>query len=404
MRAGAPFPILFFACAAHGMHHALVALYLTLVLVLSKDWGLGYADLISLWTLGSLLIGLGAPLAGWMGDRWGETRMLVVLFAGLGLSSALCGLAQGPLSLQLALALLGLFGAIYHPVGVAWVVKHASARGRAVATAGIAGSIGVGFGPIIAAGLADLWGWRAAFILPGVATMAFGAALIWFYATGRIVDRKDDAHAAATHHSTAPMDIRRTFLVLAVTMTLTLVAYSAFSTALPKLVEQSLGAGWNGIFAVGLAAGLIQLFGASAQFVGGHFADKGATKRAYVLCFVLLAGIFSLAAAANGWALVFAAMLTAFLFEGMAPLETLLVARYAPQARRGLVFGLRYGLTLAGAPAGVWLVSRLYDPEAGFFLLLMVSAGLVAICAPIAIALPADGKAAAASDGAYRGT
>ena len=45
---------------------------------------MSYSDLIALWTLGSLLIGLGAPLAGWLGDRWGESRVMVLVFFGLG--------------------------------------------------------------------------------------------------------------------------------------------------------------------------------------------------------------------------------------------------------------------------------------------------------------------------------
>jgi MFS family permease len=90
---GAPVPVLFFACAAHFMHHVLVSLFLTLVISLTVEWGRGYAELIVLWTLGSLMIGLGAPLAGWLGDRWGESRVMVLLFFGLGLASIACGLA-----------------------------------------------------------------------------------------------------------------------------------------------------------------------------------------------------------------------------------------------------------------------------------------------------------------------
>ena len=61
---GTPRSILFFTCAAHFLHHVLVSLFLTLVLSLTKVWSMSYADLIALWTVGSFMIGLGAPLAG----------------------------------------------------------------------------------------------------------------------------------------------------------------------------------------------------------------------------------------------------------------------------------------------------------------------------------------------------
>ena len=184
MRRSAPFPVLFFASAAHGMNHVLIALYLTLVLVVAQDWHLPYNDLIALWAPGAMLLGLGAPLSGWLGDRFGQTRMLIACFLGLGISSVLAGFAQTPLQLEGALALLGLSGSIYHPVGFPWVVRHAFVRGRAVASTGIAGSFGVALSPVVAGGLATLAGWRIGFIVPGALTIILGLALLAFHLIG----------------------------------------------------------------------------------------------------------------------------------------------------------------------------------------------------------------------------
>ena len=84
---GAPAPVLFFACAAHFMHHVLVSLYLTLVITLVVEWKRDYSELIALWTLGAAMIGVGAPLAGWLADRFGHARMMTVFFLGIGLAS-----------------------------------------------------------------------------------------------------------------------------------------------------------------------------------------------------------------------------------------------------------------------------------------------------------------------------
>ncbi|MGQ0741704.1 MAG: MFS transporter [Alphaproteobacteria bacterium] len=389
MRRSAPFPVLFFASAAHGMNHVLIALYLTLVLVVAQEWKLPYNDLIALWAPGALLIGLGAPVAGWLGDRFGQTRMMIACFLGLGLSSVLAGLAQTPLQLELALALLGLSGAIYHPVGFPWVVRHAFVRGRAVASTGIAGSFGVALSPIVAGALATLWGWRVGFIIPGAITVALGLALLAYHVAGRITDRKDDAveHAATTH-----ADKLRAFAVLGVTMTITLALYSAFGTALPKLVQIGTNAGQYGFFVIGLVVGIIQLLGSGAQFIGGHFADRGHAKVAYLGGFALLAVIFPLVIYSGGWALAIAGIAVTFLFEWIAPIETLLLARYAPAARRGLVFGVRYGLATIGTPAGVWLIARLYDEHVGFENVMIVLAGLSLAAVAVASLLPADRK------------
>ena len=393
MRLSAPFPVLFFASAAHGMNHVLLTLYLTLVLVMGPQWHISYATLIALWAPGAMLVGLGAPFAGWLGDRLGETRVLVLCFFGLGAAAILAGFSHSTLSLEVALALLGLAGSVYHPVGIAWVVKHAELRGRAIASTGIAGSIGVAMGPVTAGGLATLAGWRVGFILPGAIAIVLGLALLWYHATGRILDRADDARS---HHAPpSRADIARTFAVLSVTMTVTLILVSAFVTALPKLVAIGTGLGQYGFFAIGLATGTLQLLGASAQFAGGHFADRGAAKRAYVFGLLLASLVLPLVAVTTGWALAAACIAAIFLNEWMAPVETLFMARYTPASRRGLVFGIRYGLAAIGTPLGVWLVAHLYDPNRGFYYLLLALAALALLGMFAALFLPADKPAQA---------
>lgn len=390
MRLSAPLPVLFFASAAHGMNHVLLTLYLTLVLVIAPVWHQPYNNLIALWTVGAMLVGMGAPFAGWLADRIGETKVLVLCFAGLGLSAILCGLARNTIELEAALALLGLSGSIYHPVGIAWVVKHATSRGRAVAATGIAGSIGVALGPVIAGGLTMLAGWRVAFILPGALTAALGVVLLGFHLAGRIVDREGDAMPAT--HAPSRADITRTFAVLAFTMTVTLLLYAAFGAALPKLIQLSQVTGARGLFAIGLVAGSIQMLGASAQFVGGHFADRGAAKRAYLAAFVALSAAFPILAFSTGWGVAAAAVAVVFAFESIAPVETMFLARCTPAGRRGLVFGVRYALATVGTPAGVWLVARLYSAQAHFDYLLAALTVLTLLAAATSLLLPSDAR------------
>lgn len=386
---GTPRTILFYACAAHFLHHVLVSLFLTLVLSLTFEWSTGYAELISLWTIGSLMIGLGAPLAGWLGDRWGEARVMTVLFFGLGAASILCGLARGPSGMHAALILLGAFGSLYHPVGNSWVVRHAKERGKAIALAGIFGSFGVAAGPVIAASINDVAGWRMAFILPGLLSAAFGVSLIVMQAMGLVPDRQDDAHDAPPPSGSA-RDRRNVIALLAVTMTLTLVATTAFTTALPKLVESLQTAGGRGLTGVGLLVGAIYLSASGAQFLGGHFADRGAARQTYLSAFAVLCVVLAVASATSNWLLLPLAALVMFLFETIAPIETVFVARYSPASRRGFFFGVRYAISVVGGPAGVWVVSTLYRPDAGFSLLLLVLAAGALVTGAIALALPSD--------------
>ncbi len=77
---------LIFSCLGHAYMHLFTAFYFVIVLALEAVWALPYHELIELWTLGALLVGLGALPAGWLGDRWSAKGMMVVYFLGMGLA------------------------------------------------------------------------------------------------------------------------------------------------------------------------------------------------------------------------------------------------------------------------------------------------------------------------------
>lgn len=388
MTAGSARLVFGFACAGHALFHILVALFITLVLVIEPIWQRPYDELISLWTWGALLLGLGAPLAGWLSDRLGETRVMIVFFLGIGGATVLCGLVDGPGMLEAALALMGLFGAIYHPVGTAWVVKNVRRRGRSIAVLGICGSIGAAVASLIAGALADVAGWRVAFVVPGVIAVLVGLALTVSYATRRVVDRRDDL---APSPEPDKRDVRRAFVVLVVTVSLTTLAYYAFTTMLPKWIEREIGAALGeGLIGIGALVTAIYLLGATAQFVGGHYSDRGLAKQIYIASFAMKLAALVLAALVGGWPVVIAAVAVVFVFDVAAPVENVLIARFTSAQRRGLAYGIRNGLAIVAAPLGVQLVALLFDETAGFGPLLLVLAGVAFVILLTALLLPKD--------------
>ena len=84
--------ITFYAATGHLMMHMFAAFYFVIVLAIEDDWNFSYDELINLWLLGSLLVGLGSIPAGWLSDRWSRSGMLAIMFIGLGVSSILLSL------------------------------------------------------------------------------------------------------------------------------------------------------------------------------------------------------------------------------------------------------------------------------------------------------------------------
>jgi FSR family fosmidomycin resistance protein-like MFS transporter len=348
--------IIGFASLGHFLHHVLTGLFLTLAVILEGVWQRPYAEIIAMWTLGAAMIGVGAPLAGWLADRFGHARMMVLFFLGIGFASIVAGLASDSSEMGLALALLGGFGAIYHPVALAWVsmTAPADARGRLMGILGIAGSIGVACAAVIAGGLAAIAGWRMAMILPGIVTIIAGLALLFCLLTGRVAASnhqpgQDTAQPVAAEAARIPWGV---LIVLAVTFMLGSISYTAYSTALPKWLSDMLLLDSARAAQLGLIVGATMLMGSAGQLIGGRLADQMPMKTLYVATFLVKLPLMLLAAWFGGVWVLLIAVVIGFMFDFSAPVENLLLARYSSGKRRGLAFGLKFAMGFVAAPLG----------------------------------------------------
>ena len=99
--------------------------------------------------------------------------MMVLFYAGCGLALVAAGLAPEPRrALRSRCSRSGVFAAIYHPVGTAMLIEQATARGRSLAFNGVCGNVGAALAAGMTAALAAAFGWRAAFLVPGVICLA----------------------------------------------------------------------------------------------------------------------------------------------------------------------------------------------------------------------------------------
>ena len=97
-----------------------------------------------------------------------------------------------------------------------------------------------------------------------------------------------------------------------------------------------------------------------------------------------------LAAILSGGAFVLVAIIMVSANSGGLPAENALVARYAPSHRRGLVFGLKFILTLGLGGLGVLLEAKMYDYTGGFFWLFMILGSIGVVAAMAGFLLPGE--------------
>jgi MFS transporter, FSR family, fosmidomycin resistance protein len=377
---------LIFSSVGHFFAHLLMLLYPTVVLVLEGQWGMSYGDLLSLSLGGFVLFGLGALPAGWLGDRWSAEGMMVLFFIGTGGAAIAAGLTDGPIALALGLSGIGLFGSIYHPVGTAWLVRNARNRGRALGMNGIAGSIGLGAAAFVAGALAQIIGWRAAFIIPGALCVITGLVLFSCVRRGNLVPAKTDRHPEP---EASRSDVVRTFIVLSFTM----LADGTISQALPVALPKAFAAGLTGLTDGGtLDAGgfvtLVFLVAATAQLAGGWLADRFAMKAVYVLAWAVQAPVFVVAAQARDVPLLAAMIAVNYLGVLTIPAENALLARYTPAKWRATAFGAKFLLALGVSTIGIKLVAVIYDSTGSFSPLWLTLGGCAAFVAVAGLFLP----------------
>ncbi|GAA1724561.1 MFS transporter [Isoptericola hypogeus] len=116
-------------------------------------------------------------------DKFGPRKMATAATVGWGAATAASGLAGSFVSLFVARAAIGVAEAPIMPAGgklnAAWMPPRERGRGATILDAGAPLGAGIG-GVAIAWLIAVTGGWRAAFIVAGIATALFGL-LAWWY-------------------------------------------------------------------------------------------------------------------------------------------------------------------------------------------------------------------------------
>ena len=380
-----------FSNTGHAFSHLFMLIYPTVVIALEAEFSSPYHQLIGLILIGNILFGAAALPAGYLGDKWGAVRLMILFFVGTGVGSILVGLAQTEIQIASGFAIVGLFGAIYHPVGIAWVARRVVNRGKALGLNGVFGSVGVGLAPILAAGLTDFWSWRAAFILPGIVSVFLGCILALMYLRGLITDgettKKEEVPEAETG------DMKRGILLLLITVACTGLIYQATSFALPKLIELRLSdVLGDGLIGVGAVVSIIYFVSGGTQLVGGWLADRFNLTRVYLVCWFLQVPLLILAASINSNFLIVILGVMVVSNTIGSPAENSLFAKYSPPKWRSTAFGIKFVLALGVAAVSIPLISWIFEATAEFFWLFIILAAIALIAVITASCLPSDNK------------
>lgn len=387
---GRPERALVFSNLAHYYNHVIMLLFPTVALVLENEWGLSFGTLLQLAFWGYLAYGLAALPAGWLGDRWSTRGMLAVYMLGTGSVTILTGFARSPLEMGIGLTAMGLFASIYHPVGTSFIVRHAVNRGRALGANGVYGTVGVATAALIAGTLTDKFGWRMAFIVPGLICLTTGLLFLIFTKSERRQGASARQPAAAASHDRN--QVVRAFTILAVTMTCAGFIAQGFLVGLPKVFsERVFIAGFEGITGTSALVTIALLIGASGQLIGGRLTERYSIKAIYLFAYLMMVPLAVGGAYLAGASLVLTATLFQLVLASSLPAENCLVARFCPEGWHARAYGAKFVLALGVASLAVPITGLIRDYTGGFFWFFMGLAACAAIVVCFAQFLPNAG-------------
>ncbi|MFP3920628.1 MAG: MFS transporter, partial [Dichotomicrobium sp.] len=365
----------------HFFDHLFMLIFATVAaLALTSEWGVGYAELLAYATPGFFAFGVFALPAGWLADKWSRDGMMGVFFVGIGLAAIATGLAATPLQVGIGLFVIGMFAAIYHPVGLAIVSMQWRNTGMRIAVNGVWGNLGVASAALVTGFMIDTAGWRMAFIAPGIASVAVGLGYLALRWEQIGHDRRRDRAAEQADRTEASVSMRGLLLrisaIVFLTTAVTSVIFQSTTFALPKIFAERMEgfaaelALWTDATAsgpeavasmIGSLAFVVFAVASFAQVLVGSMLDRFGPRPVFMTVAAIQIVFFAaMPGLTDGWAFLVALgfMLGAF---GQVPINDFMISKLASGANRARVYGIRFVVAFTVLALTLPLVAFVYD-------------------------------------------
>jgi MFS family permease len=380
----------------HFLDHLFMLVFATAAaLTLTREWGMSYAELIPYATPGLVAFAASSIPAGWLADKWSREGMMAIFFIGIGLCSIATALAQSPLQIACGLFGIGVFAAIYHPVGLSMVVQGRKKTGMPLAVNGVFGNLGVASAALITGFLIDNSGWPSAFVAPGIFSVVIGLVYIGF-----ILTRKRDAaapvmartSAAGSEQADIPRQILiRLFVIVLFTTAIGGLIFQSTTFSLPKVFDERLSSIAVTATQVGWYAFLVFTIAAFAQLAVGYLVDRQSIRTVFAFVAGLQAVFLAIMYQLTGVAALVVAVAFMLVVFGQIPINDVLIARATKSEYRSRVYALRYIVTFSISAASVPVIAWIHGGWGFSVLFVVLALGAAAIFAAV-LMLPKTGS------------
>ena len=364
----------------HSIDHMFLLIFATAVTTITLEFGFAsWVDLMPYSVGAFVLFGLGSLPSGRLGDLWGRRNMMIIFFIGIGCAAILVAFTNNAWQMAAALALLGLFASIYHPVGIPMLVQQVSNPGLTIGINGLAGNLGIATAALITGFFVKWFGWRYAFAVPGLLSIVLGFLFMYVCPKESQSPSKKSKKSAV---SVPPALLAHLFMVMtAVAVTSSLIFNFTTNGNFQLLSDRFIGL-IEDPATLGAMLAVIYTIASFAQVVVGNLIDRLPMKKLQLWIAIIQVPLLVFAAYTDGWWL-FVSLLAVMIFVfGAIPFTDAMIVRYVDDRLRSRVTGMRLTVSFGISSLAVWLLGPLVK-DIGFVYLiwLMVVIALIKVLA-----------------------
>jgi MFS family permease len=372
----------------HAVDHMFLLIFAAAVAAIAADFGMAnWEDLMPYGAGAFLLFGLGSLPSGRLGDLWGRRQMMVLFFFGMGVAALLTALTRTPWQMAGALALIGAFASIYHPVGIPMLLQHAKKPGATIGLNGLVGNLGIAVAALLTGLLIKWLGWRAAFAVPGALCIVLGFVFMWMVPpeTEAPIRRKSGTAAVVL----SPGMLARALAVMTAASITGSMLFNFTTNGNAQLLNERLRGVVEDPAMLGALLGAVYAVASFAQIVVGRLIDRMPLKPLYLGITLAQVPVMLIAAQLQGWGLYLLLLCAMIFIFGAIPFTDAMIVRYVDDRIRSSVAGIRFTVSLGVSSLAVWVLGPIVK-NMGFGALFNMMAVIALATSAAVLLLPSE--------------
>ena len=337
----------------HFLDHFMMLIFAKAAFDAGRHFGLSYDEIIIYGTLGLFLFGAAAPLAGWLADKYSRSLIIIIYPFGVSLGAFLCFLSSSPIMLGFSIGVIGFFAAIFHPVGIAMLIRDSNKVGVRLGVNGVWGNMGVAAAPVLTGFIILNSNWQLSFLVPSLICLIFGIAQLRGF---KEIDIKEEKTKQKTSNG-----LVEGWKIVLLSLTMTTLAggfiFGSLTFLIPRIFEVNLSGISVDIAITGLLAGIVYAIASLSQVGVGYLIDRYSPK--IILGFVGIGQFFLiyLSSLYIDYALFFVMLMAMFFVFGQVPITDAILVRYVDDQWRARILSVKFLLNLCAGASVLPLVS-----------------------------------------------